>query len=172
MTKMANLYKCIGCLLILVASSGIGIHYGEELKKYLNQMEELKKIFCLMKSELEYVRIPLIELFEKIELKSQEPFCGWMKMLKEKLESREHGIFAEIWCDTIEQALKESKLKKEDLEELKGVGKNLEYIDNLNLYIEQLEYKIVHIRQAYQSKRKLSRMLGIMGGIFLVILLL
>ena len=42
MTKMGIVFKYIGCLIILVASSGIGIHYGEELKKYLNQLEELK----------------------------------------------------------------------------------------------------------------------------------
>lgn len=169
---MGIVFKYIGCLIILVASSGIGIHYGEELKKYLNQLEELKKLFCLMKSELEYVKLPLVELFEKMESKVQEPFRAWVSMLRRKLESREYGIFDSIWTDTIEEVLKGSKLRTEDLDELKNVGKNLEYVENLNLYIEQLEYKIVDVRKVYQTKRKLSRTLGIMGGIFLVILLL
>ena len=172
MTDMAILYKCIGGMFVLVASSGLGIHYGEELKSYLNQLEELKKMFCLMKRELEYVKIPFAELFEKLELKVSSPFREWVGLLREKLESREQGIFIEIWYNTIEETLKTSKLKTEDLEELKGVGKNLEYIDNLNLYIEQLEYKICQLRQVYHTKRKLSRTLGVMGGIFLVILLL
>ena len=172
MTEMESIYKCIGCLMILVASCGIGVHYSEELKTYLIQLEELKKLFCLIKSELEYVKMPFVELFEKLESKVREPFRTWIHILSKKLESREHGVFDEIWCDTIKEGLGESKLKAEDIEELKNVGKNLEYIDNLNLYIEQLEYKIGHIRQAYQSKRKLSRTLGIMGGIFLIILLL
>ena len=172
MTKMGIVFKYIGCLIILVASSGIGIHYGEELKKYLNQLEELKKLFCLMKCELEYVKLPLVELFERMESKVQQPFESWIGMLRRKLESREYGVFDNIWRETIEEELRESKLRAEDLEELKNVGKNLEYIDNLNLYIEQLEYRIMDMRKAYQSKRKLSRTLGIMGGIFLVILFL
>lgn len=164
--------KWVGCLLILIASTGFGISQSEELKKHLEQLEELKKLFYLIRSELEYTKAPFAEVFEKLEYKVASPFREWLLCMRGKLEGRQRGTFWEIWSSTITEKLTKSKLKKEELEDLRNVGKNLEYIENLDLYIEQLEYKIKQIRQSYQSKRKLCRSLGIMGGIFLVILLL
>lgn len=164
--------KWIGSILIMAACTGIGMGQSDELKKHLEQLEELKKLFLLLRSELGYTRAPFAEVFEKMECKVASPFREWLLCMRGKLEERQTGTFFEIWNSTISEKLAKSKLKKEDLEELKNVGKNMEYIENIDLYIEQLEYKITQIRQTYQTKRKLCRSLGIMGGIFLVILLL
>lgn len=164
--------KWIGCILIIAASTGLGMSRSEELKKHLEQLEELKKLFYLLRSELAYTKAPFAEVFEKLEYKVASPFREWLLCMRGKLVGRQIGSFWEVWRSTISEKLTKSKLKEEDLEELRNVGKNLEYIENIDLYIEQLEYKITQIRQSYQTKRKLCRSLGIMGGIFLVILLL
>ena len=166
------MYKWIGSIFIIVASGGIGISLSNELQSHLDALEELKKIFCLLKSELEYTRAPFAEVFEKIKKKAKEPYTTWLEALAARLREKGTGSFWEIWCETISEKLVTNQLKEEDKEELKNAGKSLEYIESIELYIEQLEYKIKHIREAYQSKKKLCRSMGIMGGIFLVILLL
>lgn len=166
------MYKWIGSIFIIVASCGIGISLSNELQSHLDALEEMKKIFCLLKSELEYTRAPFAEVFEKIKKKAKEPYTTWLEALAVRLREKGTGSFWEIWCETISEKLVTNQLKEEDKEELKNAGKSLEYIESIELYIEQLEYKIKHIREAYQSKKKLCRSMGIMGGIFLVILLL
>lgn len=164
--------KLIGCVFILVASFSIGMNRSEELKKHLEDLEELKKLFCLLKSELEYTHAPFSEVFDKVAKKVSSSFSKWLQELAIKLQEKTNGSFDEIWILTIKEHLKASKLKEEDVQELQAIGKQLEYINQLNLYIEGLEYKIIQTRNTYQAKRKLWRSLGIMGGLFLVILLL
>lgn len=166
------LTKLLGSVLIFVASCGIGYTKSHEMKIHLEELEELNKLFYLLKSELQYTRAPFSEVFEKIGRKVREPYQTWMINLCNRLNKKNGAMFWEIWCMSIADDLQKSKLTAEEKEELKQVGKNLEYIESLDLYIKQMEYKIKNVREVYRSKRKLCQSLGIMGGIFLVILLL
>ena len=170
--EMEMLFKVFGCLLILCSSSAIGITYSQEIKKRLQELEELKALFCIMKSELDYQKVPFLQLFESVEARVVYPFDYWLRDLRQRLEKRSEGTFFEIWSDSIYKNLRESSLKAEDLEELKGIGRNLEYLENIDVYIERLEYRIENVRKIYLSKKRLSRSLGIMGGVFLIILFL
>ena len=164
--------KLIGSILILVACTGIGFSKSNDMQAHLNELEELKKIFYLLKSELQYTRAPFAEVFEKIGQKTREPFQTWLLDLCNRLKEKRAGMFWDMWCSSIEDNLKGSRIKEDELKELKNVGKNLEYIESLDLFIEQMEYGIKNTRESYRTKRKLCQSLGIMGGIFLVILLL
>lgn len=162
--------KWIGYILILAACSGMGFSKSYEMKQHLDELEEVKKLFYLLKSELQYTRAPFAEVFDKIGNKTNEPYKTWLLKLSQSINDKRAGTFWEIWCTSIEN-LKECRLKEDELEELKNVGKNLEYFESLDLFIEQLEYKINQTRENYRSKRKLCQSMGIMVGIFLVILL-
>lgn len=164
--------KLIGSIFILASCAGLGFSKSSEMQAHLGELEELKKIFYLLKSELQYTRAPFAEVFQKIGQKTREPFQTWLLDLCNRLNEKRAGMFWNMWCDSIEENLKGSKLKEEDLKELKNIGKNLEYIESLDLFIEQMEYGIKNTRESYRTKRKLCQSLGIMGGIFLVILLL
>jgi len=164
--------KLIGSILIITATTGIGFTKSKDMQNCLNTLEELKKLFCLLRSELQYTHAPFAELFSKISEKTSTPYREWLSNLSQRLMNKTRSSFWEIWCLSITEDMKEANLKEEELEELKNVGKNMEYIESLELYIEQLEYRIKNTREAYRSKRKLCQSMGIMGGIFLVILLL
>lgn len=171
--------RLLGCLLILIACTGFGFAKSQDMQRHLEQLEELKTLFYLLRSELQYTRAPFAEVFEKIGRKTSEPFQTWLLKLSERLRKKDTGSFWEVWIRSIHAYLEKehpkfpkSYLKKDELENLRSVGRNLEYMESLDLYIEQLEYKIKNLREAYQTKRKLCRSMGIMGGIFLVILLL
>ena len=164
--------KLIGSILILASCTGIGFSKSNDMQAHLNELEELKKIFYLLKSELQYTRAPFAEVFEKIGQKTREPFQSWLLDLCTSLNEKRSGMFWDMWCSSIEENLKGSRLKEDELKELKNIGKNMEYMESLNLFIEQMEYGIKNTRESYRTKQKLCQSLGIMGGIFLVILLL
>lgn len=164
--------KIIGSILIITATTSIGFAKSNEMQCHLCQLEELKKIFCLLKSELQYTHAPFAEVFCKISAKTSTPYKEWLSILSHRLGQKAQGSFFDIWCLSIAEDLEDSSLTEDELEELKNVGKNLEYIEGLDLFIEQMEYRIKNTREVYGSKRKLCQSMGIMGGIFLVILLL
>ena len=68
-------------------------------------------------------------------------------------------------------------LTKEDKEEFARFGESLGYLDvemqknAMKLYLKELEQKIEYLQKEIPQKRKLYQSLGVMGGIFLLILL-
>ena len=159
-------------MLIILASTGIGYGKNQELKNHLKELENLKQVFYMLRGELQYTRATFEDIFERIGDKVDGSMGKWLKALGRSLYEKEGQSLEEIWETSIEQELKESHLKRDDLDELIGLGKNLGHFENIDLFIEQLEYKIQTTREAYVTKGKLYKSFGIMGGVFLVILLL
>ncbi len=166
------MHKWIGSIFIVFACSGMGICFSQELHWHLQELEQVKQLFYLLRSEMQYTRAPFDEMFEKIGKKTSGQYGKWLLQLCQSLREKGAGSFWKLWCTSIDLELQNSKLTKGEKEELKNVGKNLDYIESLDLYIEQLEYTISRTRENNQSKTKLCQSMGIMGGIFLVILLL
>lgn len=164
--------KMIGAILILCTCTAMGYEKGKNLKSYLNEVEELRRIFALFQSELRYTRAPFAEIFLKLSFAAKRPFDEWLRWLGEQLEKREGGTMKEVWNDSIDKMLGESSLRQEDLKRLQNVGEGLDYLETTELYREYLERVIEQIRKEYESKRKLYLSLGILGGVFLVIILI
>lgn len=157
-------------MLIIFACSGLGHSKNRELKNHLKELENLKQVFYMMKGQLLYTRGTFEDVFEEIGDKVDGSMGKWLKELGKRLYQKEGKSFEDIWELSIEQELKESHLKKEDLEDLLRIGRKLNHFENIDLFIEQLEYKIQTTREAYKTKGKLYKSFGIMGGVFLVIL--
>lgn len=164
--------KVLGCVLILVSSSCMGYALGQEEKQSLKELEELERIFVLMKKELEYTKAPIAELLSKLARKTKGTYKPWLEELSRELEEKREQTFMEIWESSIKENLSTSKLGKEIKDELILVGNNLGYPENLELFLEKLEFVIRDTREETKSKKKLYQSVGVMGGIFLIILLL
>ena len=90
----------------------------------------------------------------------------------------EGETFQEIWDRRIREDLRETRLTKTDLESLRHMGENIGYLDHemqlgtLGLYTEQLENEIHAAEKVFGSKSRIYHCLGVMGGIFIAILIL
>ncbi len=164
--------KVIGSIMVIVVCTALGFEKSRGLQMHLNSLEELKKIFTLLKSEIQYVKAPFSEVFAKLSKKMDGIYKDWLLYVSEQLEKREKETLHEVWNASVYEYLKDSKLTKEELEELCDVGRTLGYIDTLELYLNQLDYSIETTREELKSKKKLYQSMGIMCGIFLVIVLL
>ena len=133
---------------------------------------ELKRIFLWIRSEMQYSKLPFSEIFWKTENKTSGIFQTWLNTLAKRLEKRDKDTFQELWEISIAECLKETLLSKEEQKELKEIGTGLTCIETIDVYLEQLEIRIQRAREENASKRKLYQSMGIMGGIFLTILLL
>ena len=65
--------KVIGGILILSATAGAGVVYGNELKRYLRNMVYLRYVFGLIRGEIEYTCAPLPEIFFGVSARVKEP---------------------------------------------------------------------------------------------------
>ena len=163
--------KIIGSLLIIATCTAIGFQKSRELGQHVKELEELRHVFSMFQSELNYMKITFEELFCDVQRKTTGHYNLWLNDLSEKLRERGKGTFDTIWTTSIETHFKETHLTKEELQGLKQIGKNLSSPDAISLYLEELSISIQRTREEEKSKKKLYQSMGIMAGIFLVIVL-
>ena len=170
--------RFIGGILIITATTGAGILYGMELQEYLEKLLYIRHIIYMIKGELEYSSVPLSEVFGRISARVREPYRQWLGAMEKQVENREEDAFLKIWMRSVDKYLKELHLKSEHSIQLKELGTYLGQTDgasesrNLQLYLGRLELEIEKVREGMASKKRIGNCLGVMGGIFLVVLLI
>ena len=156
--------RIMGAILIIFASGGIGVTKGIELQKYLR--------------EIQYTKAPFSEAFSHIGRRMEGAQGEWLLYLARQIEEKAGATFFQLWTESIDQCLIKSQLKSKDREELKAIGMQMGYLDEqmqlgtIDLYLEQLSFVIQKTREELVMKKRLCNCLGVMGGIFLVIILI
>lgn len=169
--------KGIGALLILASAAGIGASYSNDLKGRCMELRMLKQMIYMLRGEIKYTKTPLPEAFASMAVRMKEPFGSFLEELAEQMANPGNRSFGELWQAQIKASLSGTRLKKEDKEQLGGLGEVLGYLDlemqlsSIDLYLEQLELRIREAQETARTKQKLYQSLGVAGGIFLVILL-
>ena len=170
--------RFIGCLLILGATTGAGIAYGTELQRYLEKLVYIRHIVYMLKGELEYSNAPLGEIFGRVAVRVKEPYRKWLRVMERQVEEREEDEFAKIWNRSVDRNLSELHLKSVHSIQLKELGTFLGQLDGdtssrtMQLYLNRLELEIEKVREGMAAKKRIGNCLGVMGGIFLVVILI
>ena len=111
-------------------------------------------------------------------MRVKEPYRAWLKAMEHEVESRREQGFAKIWNRSIDKYLCDLRLKSVHSIQLKELGTFLGQLDResfqhtMQIYLNQMELEIEKVREGMASKRRISSWLGVMGGIFLVVILL
>ncbi len=170
--------RLIGGVMIITATTGAGFLYGTELQSYLEKLLYIRHIIYMLKGEMEYSSAPLSEVFGRIAVRVKEPYRRWLSAMEKQAEEREEDAFLKIWMRSVDKYLKELHLKSEHSIQLKELGTYLGQMDqasesrNLQLYIGRLELEIEKVREGMAAKKRIGNCLGVMSGIFLVVLLI
>lgn len=170
--------KLAGASLVILASTGIGYYYSTQLRLHLNALLWMKKMVIMLKGEILYLNAPLNEAFGSVAERVPEPYKGFLESVSNRLSLLQAKPFYDIWCEEMGYHLKKSDLKEKDLMLLKDMGENLGYLDRqmqektLNLYLSQLEEEMDTRKAEIGQKSKIYQTLGVMGGIFITIVMM
>ena len=158
--------KVIGGILILSATAGAGVVYGNELKRYLRNMVYLRYVFGLIRGEIEYTCAPLPEIFFGVSARVKEPYRRWLKKTAEEMECRDLSGFARVWNRCTDKYLEIPGLKQEHKILIKEPG------TFLGSFLNKMVLEIEKLRAELASKVKVGRCLGVMAGLFFIVLLI
>ena len=170
--------KLVGGILIITATAGAGWVYGTELKRYLEKIQYLRYIAGLIKGEIEYTGAPLSEVFSAVARRIKEPYRNWLEQVSRRTENRDESGFSRIWNKCIDRYLKDLNLKREHSVLLKELGTFLGQMDretfnrSMQLYLNRVDLEIEKLREGLSSKIRVGGCLGVMSGIFLIVILL
>lgn len=169
--------KIIGGVLVVVASSGLGFWMAGQWKEHLNAVEQLRKMIFMLKGEILYANAPLEEAFSHVGKKSQGVLGGFFQEVAGRIGNQQGEPFYTMWKEEIDKLGKQACLSEKDKQELTGFGEHLGYLDcdmqerTILLYLEQLDLTIGYLREHQRERSRLYASMGVMGGLFLVILM-
>lgn len=169
------LFKLLGGICVIAASSGLGCWMAEQWKAHLRTLEQLKKMIFLLKGEILYANAPLSEAFYHVGQKSHGELGAFFLAVSNRIQNQRGELFFAMWKE--ETGRLQTCLSEKDKQELTGFGEHLGYLDagmqerTILLYLEQLDLSIEYLREHQRERSRLYTSLGLMGGLFLTILL-
>lgn len=169
--------KILGSILCVLSSSGLGFWFGMNKKKRMNELKELKKLFTQLKGEIQYHFMPLPEAMERIGTENETIFSEFFLEIAEKLKGYEGNTFYQIWKEAIGIKLSGSSLNRNDQEKLLRIGETMGHfhqeleIKSIENYLLELEQEIQAENKVIEEKVRLCRTLGVLGGLFLSIIM-
>ena len=170
--------KMIGAVLVLVSAYAIGCILAFQVKEQERWLKDIKTTLFLLMGELEYRQVPLPEALELIGRRHGGRLAAFFQVVSEELKKKEGISMKETWHNLAEPALKDCPLSKEQKEEFAELGLYFTESDKetrrnaLEFYLNRLEEDIVSLREKGADKAYLFRTMGMLGGIFILILVL
>ena len=170
--------RVIGAVLILTATGGAGYVYGQELKQYLEKLQYFRYVMSLIKGEIAYTHAPLPEIFSEVARRVKPPYDRWLIKTAAEMEKREEYGFARMWNRCVDKYLGELNLKYEHAILVKEPGTFLGSLEKdtldhaMQMYLNRVDLEIEKLREGLSAKTRISGCLGVMSGIFLIVILL
>ena len=181
--------KLIGCLGIVMATSGYGYSRGMEYQRQITDTGELQRVIRQLAGEMEYTCAPLSQVCASTSRRCSRIYRYWLEHLSKELElstvwetqiKREQPgrSLATIWEESCKSDLGSLMIGKEERFCLQELGLQLGSLDKKQeaqiffRYAEFLEEKRGSLLKNIQEKQRLCNLLGITAGLFLIILIL
>jgi len=168
--------RIIGAVLVMVASCGIGFLFAAEVSKRRKELEEQYSLMRLLLGDIRYMRDSFPEAIRKEMLRHKGSYDSFLNAVSERLCEAAGQSFAEIWRTAVESELQQSALTEADKQRMKYFGESITYTDRENVmmcfehYLEELKEEIDGTNRVAGTKMKLYRSLGVLAGVFIIVL--
>lgn len=170
--------KIIGAIIIITSSTAIGLYYSTLAKTRVEELKDLRKCMYILKGDIRYSATPLPEAIKTVAMKIESNLSPFFNKISDELNKLEGNTFSEIWERCVKAELNQSCLSIKDKMYLVHFGESMGYLDKdtqmstIDLYISQLDTEIDELTITVKEKTRLYNLLGIMGGIFVTIIII
>ena len=151
---------------------------GRKEQFRIQQLRELIRSMEFLKGEISFARTTLPEAMEQLSGRIKPPFQTLFAKLAVELKQHPERGFEEILYEMLECEKETWDLQSDDVERFYQACSNLGYLDKemqihiLERLIKEQEKIVEQLAGEIPQKIKLYRNLGILGGVFLVIVLI
>ncbi len=170
--------KIIGCILVIISSTGMGFFLSNEMRCRIDNLKELKKLINLLRGDIKYANTPLPEAISTITRRQSGSYDAFFNYISKKLYEMSGQTFSQIWMEAVHKELAETSLSKKDKLQMVQFGENLGYLDKdmqmntIDLFLSQIEEEIKDLSKTIKEKAYMCNTLGIMSGIFIIIIMI
>lgn len=169
--------KIAGSGCILMSGTLAGWSSGEKIEKRYRSLNELRRGFHMIYGDISYGANSLVEVIQHVKEQSKYGCREVFAQVEGEMKGKTKRKFVEIWNGAIDMHEEHMYLNERDICELRRMGENIGSIDReqqlsmVKLYLVKLEQAITELEKEKENKVKLYRMLGILGSVFVVVIL-
>jgi len=169
--------KWIGVLLILSTTTWIGFEWSNRLVKRPKHIRQLKSALQILEAEMTFSQLPIKDAFFRIGSQIPNPTKSFFLSLGEQMEEEEKDFY-QIWTDSVQKFIQYSCLTESEKEILNQFGRTLGQHDyyqqqkHIQLTLSHLERELEDARDNQFKYSKMAKTLGVLAGLFIVLLLI
>lgn len=119
------MFKLIGCILIIAASTAVGFMLAEGLKKRSLQLKEFQRAILQLENEIMYTLTALPEACQIVSKKSKEPIAHIFEKIALKLMNNECDSVHRAFFQVLEEAKNALFLNKDDINIILDLARTL-----------------------------------------------
>lgn len=170
--------KLLGAILVLISSGGIGFFYASELKRRRTALEEEYSLMRLLLGDIRYMRATLPEALNRAKQRHKGGFEGFLGSMAKKLSEASGKEFCALWREAVEEEMKHSAFSKEDKQRMIRFAESIAAAERETViacfeqFLCEIREELERVNRVTDSKAKLYRSLGVLTGIFIVVLFL
>jgi len=169
--------KWIGAILFIIATTSTGFDISYRLNNRPTHIRQLKSALQILEAEILYSQLSLHDAFQTIGNQTPHPINMFFKELAIHLETKTSDLYP-IWELQVDMLLKHSCLKSNEKEILLQFGQTLGQHDfsqqqkYIALTIHHLNRELEEARMNQSKYSKMAKGLGVLCGLFIVLLLI
>ncbi len=169
--------KAVGLLFIGISSAMIGFRCSFDIKKRIDMLSMIAYILGEFADKACFSREPLPEIVGSTVSKVDGIYKEWLERLLELLNRGNSYNFAGAWNESLE-IFKNNGLQENEVNILKEFGIRIVNLNEdrleeiLDKYIKLLEGYIGELKAEYKVKSKLYQSLGVLMGLFIIIIVI
>lgn len=170
--------KILGIIMVLLSSTGLGFLAAEKKKQRIKQLKELRQHMKVLYGEIEYGRTMLPEALAIVASRNKGDLTGFFEGMVKELNRLSGESFSIVWRRVMKETLSLTCLEKKDLLLLENLGENLGFLDQkmqlstIGQYLMTIEEVIREGSEELKEKVRIYNLLGVLGGIFVVIVMI
>lgn len=170
--------KLIGAVFVLTGTVGFALACKQELYDRLHHTRCLYRLLELLESEVRYSRASLPEACRIISNRIEEPYRTGLQSVWEEMQANRGLSFLQVWKIQMENCLQPVATAKKDkllflqLADSTGFADCRMQLRALEQCRELLGQSIKKQEESMENKTKVVMSMGLIGGLFLTIVLL
>ncbi|MCI6675561.1 MAG: stage III sporulation protein AB [Clostridiales bacterium] len=170
--------QLIGSMFIIIGTSLLGFWWAANYKKRVEALDQIAYLMRMLYGEIKYQEGNFAESFLSMGRHCSGRSQSFCMDLAQALEEGSGQPFHTIWRNMVDTYWRESALLEEDRTIFITLGENLGYLDKemqlntIQLFIHQIDQRKQQLQQTMPEKCRISRLIGVLAGVFITIMLL
>lgn len=170
--------KITGALIVIVTCAITGICWGAKTTYRIEELEHMQRAMTMLQNNIDFLAMPLPDALEEIGKKSYYIIANLFLKTANEMEKRKGEGGEEIWKQEVLHWQNTTYLEKQDIDAVIRFGTSIGYLDieqqkaSIILLLRYIETTLTQLQQKKIQQQKLYTSMGILGGMFIVVILL